>query len=39
MRFAFGEECNRVTDAPENDETTLGAHFPQPSSVPNQARQ
>src|ERR1700751_512688 len=28
MRFAFGEECNRVTDAPENDATTLWAHFP-----------
>jgi hypothetical protein len=39
MRFALGEERNRVTDAPEIDETTLWAHFPQPSSVPKQARQ
>ena len=28
MRFALGEECSRVTDAPEIDETTLRAHFP-----------
>jgi hypothetical protein len=34
----FGEKCNRVTDAPEIEETTLWAHFPQPSSVPIQAR-
>ena len=32
------EECNRVTDAPGIDETTLWAHFLQPSSVPIQAR-
>jgi hypothetical protein len=39
LPFAFVEGCNRVTDAPEIDETTLWAHLPQPSSVPNPARQ
>jgi hypothetical protein len=32
------EECNRMTDAPETDETTLWPHSLQPSSVPVQAR-
>jgi len=32
------EGCNRVTDAPEIDKTTLWAHSLQPSSVPIQAR-
>ncbi len=28
------EECNRVTDAPEIDETTLWAHFPSTEQRP-----
>ena len=39
MRFALGEECNRVTDAPQSTRRLLGHISPQPSSVPIQARQ
>src|ERR1700722_4660753 len=38
-RFAFPEECNRVTDAPESTRRLADHISPQPSSVPIQARQ
>ena len=37
--ICFGEECNRVTDAPESTRRLSGHISPQPSSVPTQARQ
>src|ERR1700746_2990241 len=37
--ICLGEECNRVTDAPESTRRLLGHISPQPSSVLSQARQ